>query len=363
MAKTSLTIVSRAYSTREQEPSVQFAAWRSYIAPIYDVAPIGQDSSIGFPAEVQAWHLGALLIGRSSFAAHRFVRDQRRITRDGLAHILVQLCLEGGYAGVADGRDMTVGAGDVAIIDLARPLALECMFTRTLDLIIPRQLLDPELSRSAALGGLVLRSGMPTSALLVDHLMSVGRRLPQLSQEAAPALIQMMTTAIRSCIAPLLPSEPKRQPASVGMGRVKAYLDAHLASPTLAPADICRDLGMSRPTLYRTFASLGGVATYIQNQRLTQAYAWLINPNNSDLRTRDVAAACGFVSVAHFHRSFRRTFGITPGDVRAAQPKRRVFPRTYTSIDFADVWISHLGGTAAPTEPRPNSTIRQERDR
>lgn len=87
MAKTPVTIVSRTYSTHTQEPRAQFAAWRTYIAPIYGVAPIGQDIAAGFPAEVQAWHLGSLLVGRSSFAVHQFFRDKRRIGRDGLTHM------------------------------------------------------------------------------------------------------------------------------------------------------------------------------------------------------------------------------------------------------------------------------------
>jgi AraC-like DNA-binding protein len=348
MAKTPLTIVSRIYSTHVTDPAAQFQAWRDYIAPIYDVRPIGLDAAAGFPAEVQAWHLGSLLIGRSSFAAHRFFRDQSRISRDGLAHILVQLCLEGGYAGVADGREMAVGAGDVAVIDLARPLALEAMATRTLDVIIPRTLLDPHLSRQASLSGLVLRPGMPTAALLVDHLLSVRRRIADLKHEAAPALTQMIATAIGACVIPLLPTETKHRSDTVTMDRVKAYLDAHLGSPKLGTADICRDLGISRPTLYRMFAGLGGVAAYIQNQRLTLAYSLLVDPNCPHARARDVATACGFVSPAHFHRSFRETFGITPGDVRAVQPKQRVFPKTYVSIDFADVWITQLAMNAAP---------------
>jgi hypothetical protein len=46
----------------------------------------------------------------------------------------------------------------------------------------------------------------------------------------------------------------------ISMDRVKAYLDAHLSLPALGPEDICWDLGISRATLYRMFASLGGVA-------------------------------------------------------------------------------------------------------
>jgi hypothetical protein len=60
MAKTPLTIVNRTYSTHATDPEAQFQAWRDYIAPIYDVRPIGLDAAAGFPAEVQAWGLVTL---------------------------------------------------------------------------------------------------------------------------------------------------------------------------------------------------------------------------------------------------------------------------------------------------------------
>lgn len=342
MAKKPAAIMTRTYSTAGQEPSVQFHAWRDYIAPIYDVAPVGQETTAGFSAEVQAWHLGALLIGRSSFAAHRFFRDQHRIGHDNLTHILIQLCLKGGFAGIADGRSMTVSSGEIAVIDLARPVALEAISTRTVDVIIPRTMLDPMLLRKASLSGFVLQPTMPTTALLVDHLLLVTRQIPHLAQEAAPALTQMLASAVNACISPLLSTESNHRSDTLNMGRVKAYLDQHLKSPKLGPADICRDLGISRPTLYRMFAGLGGVAAYIQNQRLAQAYALLADAKNPHALARDVAGACGFVSAAHFHRCFKEAFGVTPNDVRSQQPSQRAFPQKNVSINFEDVWITQL---------------------
>jgi AraC-like DNA-binding protein len=198
---------------------------------------------------------------------------------------------------------------------------------------------------------------MPTADLLVDHLRSIGRHIPHLVQEAALALTRMVAAAVSACVAPLLPSETRHRSDTISLDRVKRYLDEHLGSPKLGPADICRDLAISRPTLYRMFAGLGGVAAYIQNQRLAKAYAVLAHAGSSHARARDVASACGFVSAAHFHRSFRNTFGITPGDVRAEQPKRRTFLKHYASIDFADVWIAQLAGSPT-TGPTPEADTR-----
>jgi len=34
----------------------------------------------------------------------------------------------------------------------------------------------------------------------------------------------------------------------------------------------------------------------------------------------EIALACGFDSLATFYRTFRRAYGMTPGDVREVQP-------------------------------------------
>ncbi len=246
---------------------------------------------------------------------------------------------------------MAASAGEIAVIDLARPLALEAMPTRTIDVIIPRTLLDLGVLRKVSLSGLVLQPGMPTAGLLVDHLLSVARQISHPVQEAAPALAQMIASTVSACVGALLPSEPKHRSDTISMDRVKAYLDAHLGSPELGPADICRALAILRPTLYRMFAGLGGVAAYIQNRRLAQAYALLADPTSPHARARDVGRVCGFVSAPHFHRCFREAFWVTPSDVRAKQPKQRTFTKHSASIDFADVWITQLARPSRPAHP------------
>ena len=80
---------------------------------------------------------------------------------------------------------------------------------------------------------------------------------------------------------------------------------------------LCGLFRISRTQLYRLFEPLGGVARYIQEQRLVRACAELSNPAHDHRRIYEIAFAWGFSSEAHFSRLFRHTFGQSPSEVRA----------------------------------------------
>jgi AraC-like DNA-binding protein len=74
---------------------------------------------------------------------------------------------------------------------------------------------------------------------------------------------------------------------------------------------------MSRSNLYRVFEETGGVARYIQRERLLEAHAALTDPTN----TRSISAIAGdlcFADASSFSRTFKREFGHSPGEVRSA---------------------------------------------
>ncbi len=91
----------------------------------------------------------------------------------------------------------------------------------------------------------------------------------------------------------------------------------NLRSPHRGPNMLCRELGMSRSSVYRLLEAEGGVARYIQRQRLAESFAQLNDPSN----TRPIVAIAdelGMVDSSSFSRAFRREFGISPSDVREA---------------------------------------------
>jgi AraC-like DNA-binding protein len=90
-----------------------------------------------------------------------------------------------------------------------------------------------------------------------------------------------------------------------------------LGSPSLGPDKLCRDAATSRSQLYRLLEGEGGVAHYIQRQRLSESFTLLCDVSNR-LPVAKIAELLCFADPSSFSRAFRREFGMSPSDVRAA---------------------------------------------
>lgn len=97
---------------------------------------------------------------------------------------------------------------------------------------------------------------------------------------------------------------------------------------------------MSRSQLYRLLEPEGGVATYIQRRRLRESFAILCDvSNNRPIGT--VAEMLCFADASSFTRAFRREFGMSPKEVRAASlgglsPQMPMAAGTQDIRNFAD---------------------------
>lgn len=99
----------------------------------------------------------------------------------------------------------------------------------------------------------------------------------------------------------------------------RAFIEEHLTDPTLSAGDIAAGTGISERHLSRLFAAAGtSVPRHILARRLDAAYSVLTTDDAP--RTAEVAARCGFTSVAYFSQRFRRRFGVTAGEVRRGFP-------------------------------------------
>jgi AraC-like DNA-binding protein len=59
------------------------------------------------------------------------------------------------------------------------------------------------------------------------------------------------------------------------------------------------------------------ITARIMELRLQKAHIILTKDRHCMLKIGDVAWSCGFNEVSHFHRCFRRRFGVAPGQFRA----------------------------------------------
>jgi AraC-like DNA-binding protein len=101
--------------------------------------------------------------------------------------------------------------------------------------------------------------------------------------------------------------------------RVRVVVRKNLRSPSLGPATLCRAVGLSRSQLYRLLEDVGGVARYIQSQRLREAHA-MLSGSGAAKPVSVISEELCFADASTFSRAFRREFGCSPSEVRSAAP-------------------------------------------
>jgi len=118
------------------------------------------------------------------------------------------------------------------------------------------------------------------------------------------------------------------------------FIEQHLADETLGTDTVCAHLRISRSTLYRVFAGLGGVADYIRERRLSRVHR-ILSGSHDRLNMARLAEAHGFKSASHFSRAFRQEFGYSPSEAAGNGPVARG-PREAHPASRFDRWLESL---------------------
>jgi AraC-like DNA-binding protein len=162
-------------------------------------------------------------------------------------------------------------------------------------------------------------------ALLADLLATLARHLPGLTPAQVEALSEPVRLLAEACAAGACEPDMARDPpmAALLVERARQVVQENLPDPDFGPTQLCRLLAVSRSKLYRIFAESGGVAAFVQRERLCRARALLADQPES-LSINLVAAQVGFTDHSTFSRAFRREFGLSPSAAREMALVRRV---------------------------------------
>jgi AraC-like DNA-binding protein len=159
----------------------------------------------------------------------------------------------------------------------------------------------------------------PLGHVLGDYMIALEHRLPDMAEADLPRLTNAVSAMVAAAVAPNAERVAVAQ-RQIDLGRkerVRQAVRRHLRTPTFGPTILCRLIGMSRSNLYRLFEDDGGVARYIQRQRLLEARAVLTDPATQKSISAIAEDLC-FADASSFSRTFRREFGHSPGEVRLA---------------------------------------------
>lgn len=300
------------FSTKGLRPEDQFDAWRSLLAETIDLLPT-PEAAEAFEAEFSCWTFGDVVFTRTLYAnaPARQWRHRQRSFLDHWCVVLAHSCSDRqDTLSLANSRQ-----GNLSFRSLAMPFEGQAKDTEVLTLFLPRDFCREELDDFERAHDLDIDPEL--GALLAGYMDNLARQLPHISPDHAHGLAAATRSLVAACIAPRAErSEAAEAPlAALLIDRARIVVRQNMASPEFGPEQLARLLAMSRSKLYRFFESMGGVAHFINRERLREAHRRLNSPRDA-LSIHVIGNEVGFIDHSTFSRAFRREFGYSPTEAR-----------------------------------------------
>ena len=304
------------FSTRALRPQDQLEAWREWYSSVFEVTPKDQAGD-GFASEIRLWNLGGLAMTRTIAPSIHVLRTKGHLKRDPVDHWVISYCARGAHLAKTADTELEVPARTPYLWSLGQEFLHERTHVDRAQFLMARDAFrDIGHLLDAASGSLL---NTPLGHLLGDYMMALERRLPALTEADFPLVTNAVGAMVAAAVAPSAERVAVAKP-QIDLGRrerVRQAVRKHLRTPTLGPKSLGRLVGMSRSSLYRLFEDTGGVAYYIQRERLLEARAVLSNPEKTQ-SISEIAEDLCFADASSFSRTFKREFGYTPTDARYA---------------------------------------------
>jgi AraC-like DNA-binding protein len=315
-----------------------------------------------FETKCSVANLGSAVFFETEMTPARLDRTPLHVARGGLDHYQVRMFLEGGFHADCGGSEVEIGPGSIGICDMAERERFDLFAVSTkrsarlLTLFLPRRLVSPLLRTPDSVASTIISGEAPYGRLLGDHLVSVWRALQQISPLETEAVVNATAALVAGGMG--VSAEGRRQFShayhEAKRAAIKRYIKDRAGSPGLSIEFLAGTFGVSRASLFRLFEADGGPARYIQKCRLNRALATLTSPSHRHRSVLDIALDCCFATEGSFIRAFRRTFGVTPGELRKMVDSPSVGSSAEDEADGTSVlarallWLERLSAPASP---------------
>jgi AraC-like DNA-binding protein len=323
----------------------RYDIWHDSIACIFDVDAKPEVRHGEFHAEVDAHMLGSVMLARTTSRNQLWRRTPEVMARDGMDHFMIQLYESGDMLWSTRTGDRNIPENGLVVFDLAQPVTVTTKDFTNLSLIIPRQMLEPQLKIGDSQHLRVLDGREPMVDLLRDHMVSLKRLSHRMTLAQASEVSPSTVGLAAACLNGAIDDRPE-QASGVGiaqLARLRRLIEANLSNPELTATWLAKHAGVSRSKLYTLFEPFDGVVTYIRERRLRRALLQLAGRPDTPTPISRVAADAGYASEAAFTRAFTARYGVTPSEVRRSG---QVADKTTANPEGLDRryedWLVHL---------------------
>jgi len=318
----------RPYTSESYSEGERPEAWRDVLA------------SIGLrPTAVTTIHAGHATAVRRSFQGVTLARlsagpQAVSANADRMSdHPLVLLAMEDNVALKTAAGHQIVASGHLILLPSVGDWSVA--FQRDMRAVVLAITPEPSHGRRTAIPGGEVR------VLAPGGLGNVFAQMMELGARDLEALSDPEWSALAQSFADLLPTFMRPQGDVAGelsggtatkaatLHRLCQAVERRLDDPDLTPAKIASVEGISERYLQKLFEGTGSSFThYLRERRLQRTWADLSSPAEAHHSISEIAFRAGFNDSAHFSRTFRQRFGVSPRAFRQSESERQSISAT-----------------------------------
>lgn len=308
------------FSTADYPPRERFDAWREVYGRMLQRLDIEPLSVRQYQAEATLLRMPGLGLMAGRRSASVYHRRREFIDHDDVGFTWG---LNSGYQTHQLGRTLDMRRGSAIVLTGAEPARLRVpKLGHYINLRVPVRCLSPLVANLDAAYGRPVPAENPALQLLTRYvgiLQEAGTfAVPELRRQAVIHIHDLIALAIGA----------NRDAGEIAKNRggraarlraIKEDIETWLDQPDLSVATIVARHRINPRWIQRLFEGEGTTFTeYVLAQRLARAYRLLTDPLHAQQKVSMIAFDAGFADLSYFNRAFRRRYGITPSDLRAA---------------------------------------------
>lgn len=324
------------FSTREVPPGQRLAAWRRAASDRLvelDFRILNEDEFTGSILHRDLVMLSLTQVLAAAHSAKRIMRSRRQITKAAGDFFLICVQIEGICRLYQDGREAILNPGEFVLSDSTRPY--ELVMDEDYQLItlrVPRRALTSRLEGCERLSAIAVPTINGPARMLLQMAQTAcgeaGFWRPGVALDVADSLLSILAGGLRGLHDTEISSS---RSGNRQVTRVKAYVLARLNDPELSVARIADALKLSPSYLHKVFQNEATTLDrWIWARRLLACEKALNDQSAANQSITEIAFSRGFSDAAHFSRSFRQKFGISPREYRKLAAATGIAPRVRT---------------------------------
>ncbi|WP_123819962.1 AraC-like ligand-binding domain-containing protein [Kitasatospora cineracea] len=277
-----------------------------------------------FAGHLASHRLGYVRISTLEADAVRISRTPALIARTPQAEpqLGVAVQVSGRAVLEQDGRRAEVPPGGLVLYDTARPYSVDYPERfRTHLFHLPHRMLGVPERELRQVAGTAVTLAEGCGSVLLPFLGTLAASAPSYPAPVGDRLAGSVADLLSTLVAQLTAEQAADGSRTANdhlVRRVREHIDRHLCDTELSPETIARAHHISVRYLHRLFEGEGTTVSRLVQQRRLEACARELGRRGRTAPTVSaVAQRWGFVNPAHFSRTFRNAYGVSPREWRA----------------------------------------------